>query len=41
MTPRSIVKLEEKTSEKAPVSLENQTRSTPMRRLNGLPDRLR
>ena len=43
-TPKSIVILKNKKSchlKKEPMSLENQSRSTPMRWLSGLPDWLR
>ena len=43
-TPKSIVILKNKKScrlKKEPMSLENQSRSTPMRWLSGLPDQLR
>ena len=43
-TPKSIVILENKKSfhlKKEPMSLENQSKSTPVRWLSGLPDQLR
>ena len=43
-TPKSIVILKNNKSchlKKDPMLLENQSRCTPMRRLSGLPDRLR